>query len=652
MSLNDFTFGKVLGKGAFGTVTIVTRKEDQKIYAMKRVNIGKLKKNDIESALNEIRILSALNHPNIIAYKDSFYDDKSKTLNIVMEFADDGDIDHKLKEFMRKKLQLDEKTIWDWLIQILEGLKFLNDNKVMHRDLKCANIFLTKDGVVKIGDLNVSKIAELGKASTQTGTPYYCSPEIWRDLPYDFKCDIWSVGCILYELCTFRPPFRGNSLKELSQNVMKGYYMPIPSFYSRDLKKVIEYMLVVDPKKRIGINELINTEIIQRKIKESKNSVIKDVNLDLKNSSKKANFIKTIKMPMNLKDINLKLPKKKYRPEEEMFKYDHFEITKQTFMQTIKKQMIEEEKPKIDNKPVIMQINNYNINNNYNCGNNYLNKGPVKIVDNDKIRDVAGLKGDKDKEIKNSSNNNNNNNNNIIHNNNYSKDKNDINKSNCDNNISNNNNKINISNNDYNNKYNNNISNNNYNINQISNNKNSNREREIFKEVKNEFKNMPKIRPQSGKKNNNKIIINNNKNVCVHQRPVSGRKNVDNLHMKYRMYYKGKKPDNKIKNNFHPKNYGFKYVKPKNKPVKVNYNKFNYNDYCKNNNVDRNKQYAYNKNYHYNRGYGMDQYNKAMKVYGDINLNVPKNEYNKVIGVGKEREVIQRKGPRIIYGNK
>ena len=94
------------------------------------------------------------------------------------------------------------------LIQIVAGLKALHDMKIMHRDIKSANIFMNKDGTCKLGDMNVSKSADKnGLNYTQTGTPYYASPEVWRDEPYDFKSDIWSLGCVLYEMITLKPPF-------------------------------------------------------------------------------------------------------------------------------------------------------------------------------------------------------------------------------------------------------------------------------------------------------------------------------------------------------------------------------------------------------------------------------------------------------------
>ena len=348
MSLKNFIIGKKLGKGAFGNVCLVTRKEDQKIYAMKTINIGKLDLKDRESSLNEIRILASLRHPNIIDYKEAFYDDNTKTLNIVMEYADDGDISHKIEENLKRRLRFEENTIWQWMIQILKGLKYLHDNGIMHRDLKCANIFLMKNGLLKIGDLNVSKVAKNNLAQTQTGTPFYLSPEIWKDLPYDYKCDIWSVGCIIYELCTSRPPFRGTSLKELGRNVLNGYYLPINGF-SNDLKEIIGKMLIVDPKKRASTDELLNSEIIQRKMK-SLNLV------DLKNNytdDKKANLIKTIKLPRNMKEINQALPKNRYNQKESMMENDTYEKTKNVYMETINK--IKEEKKEKKQLDVIIE---------------------------------------------------------------------------------------------------------------------------------------------------------------------------------------------------------------------------------------------------------------------------------------------------------
>jgi NIMA (never in mitosis gene a)-related kinase len=114
----------------------------------------------------------------------------------------------------------------------------------MHRDLKSANVFLNHDNTIKLGDMNVSKVAnKQGLNYTQTGTPYYASPEVWRDDPYNFKSDIWSLGCVIYELITLQPPFQAEDMQGLYKKVNKGIYPKIPNMYSRDLSYLIKMML-------------------------------------------------------------------------------------------------------------------------------------------------------------------------------------------------------------------------------------------------------------------------------------------------------------------------------------------------------------------------------------------------------------------------
>ena len=128
-----------------------------------------------------------------------------------------------------------------------KGLKSLHDLKILHRDMKSANIFLFKDGTAKLGDLNVSKVAKKGLLYTQTGTPYYASPEVWKDQPYDLKSDIWSFGCVIYEMCCLVPPFRADDMNGLFKKVLKGQYPSIPSHYSMDMRLLIKTMLSVNP---------------------------------------------------------------------------------------------------------------------------------------------------------------------------------------------------------------------------------------------------------------------------------------------------------------------------------------------------------------------------------------------------------------------
>lgn len=109
---------------------------------------------------------------------------------------------------------------------------------------------MSKSNVAKLGDLNVSKISQEGLCVTQTGTPYYASPEVWDDKPYDHKSDIWSVGCIIYEMAMLKPPFRSQDMEGLYKKVQKGVYPKLSKRYSDELSLLIKQMLEVNPKAR------------------------------------------------------------------------------------------------------------------------------------------------------------------------------------------------------------------------------------------------------------------------------------------------------------------------------------------------------------------------------------------------------------------
>ena len=233
------------------------RKSDGAIYAMKKVKMGKLSIKEKDNALNEVRILASISHPNVIGYKEAFFEDATNCLNVVMEYADGGDLLMKINNHKKANSNFTEKDIWHYFIQMIRGLKALHDLKICHRDIKCANVFLTKEGVVKLGDLNVSKVAKGGLLRTQTGTPYYACPEVWKDMPYDYRGDVWSVGCVLYEMITKMPPFRAQTMKGLYSKVLSGKYDPIASHYSQDLKEILKCCLQVKPSDRPNCTKIL-----------------------------------------------------------------------------------------------------------------------------------------------------------------------------------------------------------------------------------------------------------------------------------------------------------------------------------------------------------------------------------------------------------
>ena len=318
MSINDFEIIKQLGKGVFGIVLLARRREDNKIYAIKRVQISNLNQKEKQNALNEVRILASISHQNIIGYKESFYDEDTQTLNLVLEFADDGDLATKIQNYKKSNQIFKENEIWSLFIQMIKGLKVLHEHQIMHRDLKSANIFLTKSGTCKLGDLNVSKVVKKGLLYTQTGTPYFASPEVWMDKPYDYKSDIWSVGCILYEMCSLSLPFKGKNFNEVYKNVINGQYEPIPQFYSDELSKVVNGLLQVNPNNRPTCEQILQHGVIKKKMELIFGKVTLSINHSLNKPS--CNLLGTIKFNDD-KEIKKILPKsKKYTNDIRLLK--------------------------------------------------------------------------------------------------------------------------------------------------------------------------------------------------------------------------------------------------------------------------------------------------------------------------------------------
>ena len=369
-SKDDFKIEKVLGKGSFGSVYLVRRKEDNKIYALKSVTLEKLNKKEQQNSVNEVRILASVNHPNVIGYKEAFWDDKDSTLNIVMEYADDGDLQTKIVKMRKEGGMFKEDLIWSYSIQMIEGLKALHDKKIMHRDLKSANIFLVKDKhQCKLGDMNVSKVIKEKDLLTQTGTPYYASPEVWRDEPYSYKSDLWSIGCVIYELCALRPPFRGKDLDELFVNVCKGKVDRISHVYSDDLWKMILMLLQVDVKKRCNCDKFLNSKLITRKIQEMKNQDKDYKYLEKNKDISDGHLLDTIKFD-NILDIKRQLPTtKNYNNSIE---YDN--STKNTNKKVNKKKNINLNIDTTDNKGKNKKINLIDNSIKYHKINNYKNK--------------------------------------------------------------------------------------------------------------------------------------------------------------------------------------------------------------------------------------------------------------------------------------
>ena len=308
--MDGFEILKKLGDGSYSVVYKVRRKADNNIYALKKVNLQKLKEKEKQNALNEVRILASIKSPFVISYKEAFIEESDKSLCIVMEYADRGDLYQKIVQFKKSGCLIEETDVWRIFIQMTRGLKALHDLQILHRDLKSANIFLFSDGSAKIGDCNVSKVVYKGLGYTQTGTPYYASPEVWNDEPYDNKSDIWSLGCVTYEMLTLHPPFRAENMDGLYQKVIKGQYGKINSRYSNDISEIIKFLLKVNPIDRPNCSQILKHPLVMKRIDFFKaQEGFKDDDFDEMDEGK---LLKTLRVTKNMLFLSEQLPNANY----------------------------------------------------------------------------------------------------------------------------------------------------------------------------------------------------------------------------------------------------------------------------------------------------------------------------------------------------
>ena len=264
MGLKDFSIKHLLGKGSYGSVYKVQRKSDKLEYAMKEVNIKQLNHREREEAVNEIRLLASVQHPNIIRYCEAFLERDS--LYIVTDFASKGDLHKRIKKQKTKKRPFSEDVIWRYFAQICSGVQALHAKRVLHRDLKPKNIFLTQADGIQIGDLGCSKLNKKHFAKTQVGTPYYMSPEIWMRRPYNEKSDVWALGCLLYEMVAFHPPFLADDMNALSHKVRNCPPARYSGRWSSDMNGLITRLLSKDPARRPTVSEILAMSCVAKHV--------------------------------------------------------------------------------------------------------------------------------------------------------------------------------------------------------------------------------------------------------------------------------------------------------------------------------------------------------------------------------------------------
>ncbi|KAF3989505.1 hypothetical protein FT663_01749 [Candidozyma haemuli var. vulneris] len=277
---------EVIGKGSFGTVRKVRSKETGEVLVRKEIEYTSMSIQERNNIISELRILRELNHPNVVKYYLHDHLPEEKVIHIYQEYCDGGDLGKVISTFKKNGDTVPEGFVWEVMTSTLLALHRCHygieakkvdlfrgseqtsephvdsETVIIHRDIKPDNILMLNSGkTIKLGDFGLAKMltSQNDFAKTYVGTPYYMSPEVLMDNPYSPVCDIWSLGCVLYELCNLHPPFRASTHLQLQAKIKKGVIPELSAQYSQQLRKIINDCITVDPEMRPTCYDLLET---------------------------------------------------------------------------------------------------------------------------------------------------------------------------------------------------------------------------------------------------------------------------------------------------------------------------------------------------------------------------------------------------------
>ena len=265
--LEDYEIQQILGKGSYGFVAKVRSKRNNKIYAMKQIDLSKVgSPKEVELCKREVLVLQKLNHPNINKYYRSF--STNNCLYLIMEFMDNGDLSGFIKAHEKFNKPVREVEVWNILQQSMNALEYIHSQNVIHRDIKPANLFMTNDKTIKIGDFGVAaKMAGMKTnvntnpnfSGTVVGSPMFMSPEMLREEEYDKKTDVFSMGIAMYELCFFQSPKKAGMTLDGNIILKNVPLTKNQNYYSKQLLTILQSMITENKNQRPTSSQLCQT---------------------------------------------------------------------------------------------------------------------------------------------------------------------------------------------------------------------------------------------------------------------------------------------------------------------------------------------------------------------------------------------------------
>ena len=260
-SMSDFLVEGEIAKGSFGVVMRCIRLSDNRQFAIKQVEMKGMNKAEREECIDEARVMSTLDSPYVVRYFDCFID--GTKLCMVMNYAPGGTLHASIRKHPGG---LPEEQCWKNVIHVALALRHLHGKNVLHRDIKSLNVFLDEFGDIQVGDLGIARQMSNSTlfAKTVVGTPYYLSPELCEDKPYNTKSDLWALGVLAYEMAAGRHPFDAQNEGALIRKIVKGVYAPLPTArFSKAYCDLVYGLLAKEPLKRPSAAALLGSPAVK-----------------------------------------------------------------------------------------------------------------------------------------------------------------------------------------------------------------------------------------------------------------------------------------------------------------------------------------------------------------------------------------------------
>jgi len=274
--LTDYDVICTIGSGSYGKCEKIRRRSDGKILVWKDMDYGSMTEPEKQQLVFEVNLLRELRHEHIVRYHDRIIDRSNSRLYLIMEHCGGGDLSELINKYRKDRRYVDEQLVIKIFVQLALALSACHNQhersgykgRILHRDLKPANVFLDDKQNVKLGDFGLARVLhhDTSFAKTFVGTPYYMSPEQMKKVLYNEKSDIWSLGCLVYELCALIPPFTAPNQKLLAIKIKEGNHRRIPSRYSDDLNDCIDSMLYTTPSKRPQLRDVLKLPFLQKAV--------------------------------------------------------------------------------------------------------------------------------------------------------------------------------------------------------------------------------------------------------------------------------------------------------------------------------------------------------------------------------------------------